>query len=128
MSKTPSQAGTARETKSIDAGAFPRVPFPVVGIGASAGGLEACQALLKALPPNLGMAYVLVPHLDPSRESAFVEILTRSTSMPVSEVEDGTSVTPNHVYVIPRNCEMRMTKGLLCITKPEHMRPVNTLI
>lgn len=128
MSETSSQPGRAPETKGTAVEPNSRVPFPLVGIGASAGGLEACQTLLKTLPPNLGMAYIFVPHLDPSRESAFGEILTRSTAMPVSEVEDGTSVAPNHVYVIPRNCEMRMTNGLLCITQPEHARPVNTII
>ncbi len=105
-----------------------RVPFPVVGIGTSAGGLEACQVLLRTLPPNLGMAYVFVPHLDPSRESAFREILARTTSMPVVEVEHGMIVKPDHVYVIPRNCEMRMARGVLHITQPEHARPVNTII
>lgn len=105
-----------------------RVPFPVVGIGASAGGLEACQTLLRTLPSNLGMAYVFVPHLDPSRESAFREILARTTSMPVVEVEDGGIVKRDHVYVIPRNCEMKMVRGVLHITQPEHARPVNTII
>ena len=74
--------------------------FPIVGIGSSAGGLEACQALLKALPADLGMAFIFVPHLDPSRQSAFSEILTRSTTMPVNDVADGTRVTPNHIFVI----------------------------
>jgi len=61
--------------------------FPVVGIGASAGGLEATTALLKAVPNNLGMAYVVLPHLDPSRESAFSEILSRTTRMPVRDAK-----------------------------------------
>ena len=102
--------------------------FPIVGIGSSAGGLEACQALLKALPADLGMAFIFVPHLDPSRQSAFSEILARSTAMPVNDVVDGTLVAPNHVFVIPRNCEMTITEGVLHISEREQPRPVNTTI
>ena len=75
--------------------------FPVVGIGASAGGLEACTALLKALPINPGMAFVLVQHLDPHHESILHKLLSRSTEMPVIQVEDGMLLEPDHVYVIP---------------------------
>lgn len=102
--------------------------FPVVGIGSSAGGLEACQLFLKALPANLGMAYVFLPHLDPAHESAFRDILARSTKMPVADVVDGTHVAPNHVYVIPRNCEMTICQGVLRISEREKPRPVNTTI
>jgi len=105
-----------------------RLNFPVVAVGASAGGLEACTALLKSLPTNLGMAFIFIPHLDPSRSSAFPEILARSTSMKVVEVEDGTVVSPNSVYVIPRNCDMRIQHGALRITHREEPRPVNTTI
>jgi hypothetical protein len=66
----------------------------VVGVGASAGGLEAFTALLKALPDNTGMAFVLVQHMDPAHESALSRILSRSTGMPVSEVINGTAVQP----------------------------------
>ncbi len=92
--------------------------FPIVGVGASAGGLEACSALLRALPPDLGMAFVVVPHLDPSQESAFCDILARATAMPVTDVVDGTTVEPNHVYVIPPNCEMTIAKGILHLATP----------
>src|SRR5215469_98694 len=88
-----------------------RKKFPIVGIGASAGGLEACTALIKALPTKLGMAFVVIPHLDPSRESAFGEILSRSTSIPVVDAKDRTTVEPNHVYVIPPNYEMTINDG-----------------
>ena len=108
-----------------ESAASDRATFAVVGIGASAGGLEACQILLKTLPTNLGMAYVFLPHLDPSRESAFREILARSTSMPVFEVERGTRVAPNHVYVIPRNCEMTISKGELIIAERKVQRSVH---
>ncbi len=111
-----------------DPGPLARSAFPIVGIGASAGGLEACSDLLKVLPASLGMAYVVVPHLDPSRESAFRDILARATSMPVLDVTDGTTVEPNHVYVIPPNCEMTIAEGVLHLAHREKPRPVNTTI
>jgi two-component system CheB/CheR fusion protein len=75
--------------------------FPIVGIGASAGGLEASSELLKHLAPNLGMAYVFVHHLSPKFDSHLTEILQRQTSMPVIKVTNGMKVEPNHIYVIP---------------------------
>lgn len=75
--------------------------FAVVGVGASAGGLEAFTQLLKALPADTGMAFVLVQHLAPSHPSALAEILSRATKMRVREVNDTPHVEPNHVYVIP---------------------------
>jgi two-component system CheB/CheR fusion protein len=90
-----------------------RLPFPVVGVGASAGGLEAFTQLLRALEPRLGMAFVLVPHLDPSHESAMSELLARATKMPVLQVTDGTRVKADHVYVIPPNSEMTISQGVL---------------
>ena len=74
--------------------------FSVVGIGASAGGLDAFKKLLKAIPPNSGMAYVLVQHLDPSHASNLPEILQKVTPLPISEISDNTKVEPNHIYVI----------------------------
>ena len=106
----------------------PRRPFPIVGIGASAGGLEACQLLLTSLPANLHMAYVFVPHLDPAHESAFREILSRASEMPVIKVQNGAEVLPDHVYVIPRNCDMTISNGVLYIGERDRPRPVNTTI
>ena len=82
-------------------GAPSRLSFPVVGIGASAGGLEACTALLKALPANPGLAFVVVQHLDPHHESILHKLLSKTTEMPVIQVEDGMVLEPDHVYVIP---------------------------
>ena len=90
-----------------------RASFPVVGVGASAGGLEAFTDLLGALPAATGMAFVLVQHLDPTHESILPKLLTRATSMPVHEVRDGMAVQPNHVYVIPPNARMTISDGLL---------------
>jgi two-component system, chemotaxis family, CheB/CheR fusion protein len=71
--------------------------FPIVGVGASAGGLEAFTQLLKALPADTGMAFVLVQHLAPTHPSALAEILSRATKMPVLEVHDEPTIEPNHV-------------------------------
>src|SRR5882724_1638089 len=90
--------------------------FPIVGVGASAGGLEAFTQLLKALGPGTGMAYVLVQHLDPSHESALTELLAKATEMPVRQVTDATPVEPNHVYVIPPNVDMIISRGILRLT------------
>jgi len=78
-----------------------RALFPIVGVGASAGGLEAFTQFLKTLAPWTGMAYVLIQHLDPSHESALTELLAKATEMPVSQVTDAMLVEPDHVYVIP---------------------------
>ncbi|MEP6710780.1 MAG: chemotaxis protein CheB [Ferruginibacter sp.] len=87
--------------------------FPVVGIGASAGGLEAFKNLVKAIPENSGMAYILVQHLHPEHESALPEILQRFTHIPVVEISDNVHVDPNHIYVIPSNKLMVATDGIL---------------
>ncbi|HEY3990924.1 MAG TPA: chemotaxis protein CheB [Acidobacteriaceae bacterium] len=102
--------------------------FPIVGIGASAGGLEAFTAFLKAVPPDLGIAFVLVPHLDPLRKSAFTQILTRATAMPVLLIADGIPVQSDHVYVIPPNCELTIAGGVLHVADREAPRSVNTSI
>lgn len=86
---------------------------PIVGIGASAGGLEAFQRLLKALPIDTGMAFVLVQHLDPVHESILTRLLASATLMPVMEVKEGMAVEPNHVYVIPPNKVMSIRDGAL---------------
>jgi two-component system, chemotaxis family, CheB/CheR fusion protein len=86
---------------------------PVVGIGASAGGLEAFGDFLRALPNDTGMAFVLVQHLDPHHRSALAELLSQRTQLPVVEVLDRTAVRPNHVYVIPPNTKMTIARGVL---------------
>jgi len=87
--------------------------FPIVGVGASAGGLEAFTQLLQHLPPDTGMAFVLVQHLDPHHDSALPELLARETPMPVLEVADGVQVEPNHIYVIPPNANLAILHGVL---------------
>ena len=90
--------------------------FPVVGIGASAGGLEAFTNLLAQLPAQTGMAYVLVQHLDPTHVSQLAELLSKVTRLPVTEVTDGMEIVPDHVYVIPPNRNMAIARGVLRLT------------
>ncbi|MEO6710537.1 MAG: chemotaxis protein CheB, partial [Planctomycetota bacterium] len=88
-------------------------PFAAVGVGASAGGLKAFLEFLRALPPDTGMAFVLVQHLSPTHESALATILSRATSMIVEEVADEPTLQPNHVYVIPPAKDMLIVNGRL---------------
>jgi two-component system CheB/CheR fusion protein len=87
--------------------------FPIVGIGASAGGLEAVNQLLTHLPIDTGMGFVLLQHLDPKHESMSAEIFSRATRMKVAEAKDGIRVQPNCVYVLPPNCGMGIQNGVL---------------
>src|SRR6185436_2984927 len=102
-------------TATIEPHAAPRgrAPFPIVGIGASAGGLEAFRQLLRALPIDAGMAYVLVQHLDPTHESILASLLAQATKMPVAEVKGETRVEPDRVYVIPPSEDIGIADGIL---------------
>ena len=88
-------------------------PFPIVGIGASAGGLEAFTQLLRHLAPETGMALVLVQHLDPLHASELTRLLARTTTLPTQEVTHNLRVQPNQVYVIPPNMNLGIVKGVL---------------
>jgi two-component system, chemotaxis family, CheB/CheR fusion protein len=90
---------------------------PIVGVGASAGGLEAFTQLLKHLPTDTGMAFVLIQHLDPTHASLLTELL--ATAMPVTEVEDGMEVMPDRVYIIPPNREMLLAGNNLQLSPRE---------
>jgi two-component system CheB/CheR fusion protein len=96
--------------------------FPVVGIGASAGGLEAIEQFLGNVAENSGMAYVVVQHLDPTHKGMLPELLQRISKMKVSQVKDCMAVRPNCVYVIPPNKTMSMLKGVLHLHKPVQAR------
>jgi two-component system, chemotaxis family, CheB/CheR fusion protein len=98
----------------------------VVGIGASAGGLEAFSELLKNLPVETGMAFILVQHLDPHHSSQLVPILSRETSLPIKEVTDGELLQPNRIYIMPPNREITLEKSALHLwprseTRGKHM-------
>jgi two-component system, chemotaxis family, CheB/CheR fusion protein len=92
-----------------------RATFPIVGVGASAGGLDAFTQLLKHLPADSGMAFVLIQHLDPTHTSFLRDALAKATTMTVSQAEDGTTVAPNHVYVIPPDADISIHGGRLTL-------------
>ena len=109
--KTPSpQADNARSAG--------RSPFPIVGIGASAGGLEVLELFLKNVPVDSGMAFVIVQHLDPTHKGILAELLQRVTPMKVSQVKDRTRVQPDRVYVIPPNKDLSILHGVLHLLDP----------
>ena len=106
--------------------------FPIVGLGASAGGLEAFEHFFRNVPPDSGMAFVLVQHLDPAHASILTEILQRSTAMPVVEAQHSMVVAPNGVYVIPPNRDMAIFRGVIQLSVPErprgHRMPIDAFL
>ncbi len=112
-----------QDTAEKDKVTLPQVnDVPIVGLGASAGGLEALEQFLEHLPADNGLALVIVQHLDPTRPGALPEILQRATPVPVTEVADLTRVEPNHVYVIPPNKDMSILHGILHLFDPAEPR------
>jgi two-component system CheB/CheR fusion protein len=87
--------------------------FPIVGIGASAGGLDAIKRLIKAIPTDSGMAYVIVQHLSPDHPSSLPEILSQHTEVPVHEIINDINLAPNHIYIIPENNNLVTQDGVL---------------
>jgi two-component system CheB/CheR fusion protein len=108
--KNPAEAASKRPAA--------KVSFPIVGIGASAGGLEALEQFLGGVPPDSGMAFVIVQHLDPTRKGIMSELLQRTTGMNVVQVKDRTPVQPDCVYVIPPNKDMSILHGVLHLLAP----------
>ncbi len=96
--------------------------FPIIGIGASAGGLEALEQLLENVPENSGMAYVVIQHLDPTQKGMLPELLQRISKLKVYQVKDRMKVQPNCVYVIPPNKSMSILKGVLYLFEPVEAR------
>jgi two-component system, chemotaxis family, CheB/CheR fusion protein len=92
--------------------------FPIVGIGASAGGLEALEQFLGNVPENSGMAYIVIQHLDPTQKGMLPELLQRVTKMKVVQVKDGMTIKPDCVHVIPPNKSMSILKGVLYLFEP----------
>ena len=106
---------------SLTTGAAPH-RFPIVGLGASAGGLEALEQFFRAVPAGIGMAFVVVQHLDPSHPSILTEILQRSSLLPVLEVQDQMQVEADHVYVIPPNRDLAILHRVLQLHEPIEAR------
>src|SRR5690242_4006366 len=92
--------------------------FLVVGIGASAGGLDACRKLITALPAGNGMAFILVQHLDPTHESMMVDLLAGHTPMTVRQATDGMPIEPDHLYVIPPGTYLAVRNATLHLSRP----------
>jgi len=102
--------------------AAPKNNYPIVGIGASAGGIDAPKRMFPNIKPGSGMAFVVVQHLDPDHSSVLAEVLARSTSLPVAQIEDDTKVEPDHVYVIPPNAALTIREGRLLLARPVQAR------
>ena len=109
---TPSGRVTA-----VDDGAV-----PVVGVGASAGGLEALELFFESVAPGCGLAFVVVQHMDPNYKGMLVELLQRKTAMPVVQITDMMPVEPNHVYVMPPNRDVALASGVLHLSAPTEPR------
>ncbi len=119
--RTPKAAGPVpEETPSAlaEAARESNRAFRIIGVGASAGGLEALELFLANVPNDGGMAYVIVQHLDPTHKDIMVELLQRGTAMPVVQVKDRTRVKRNSVYVIPPNKDMSILHGVLHLLHP----------
>lgn len=118
-----------RQIEPVDAEQPPRLEFPVVGIGASAGGLEAISEFLDAMRPDNGMAFVLIQHLPPDHQSMMAEILSKRTGMAVIQVEDGMEIRPDHLYVIRPGHTLTIKDGALhlgeSLQKRGHGHPVD---
>jgi two-component system, chemotaxis family, CheB/CheR fusion protein len=104
--------------------------FPIIGIGASAGGIDAFHSFFKHMPTDCGMAFVMILHLPPARKSMLTEILARWTSMPVIEVSDHIKIKPNHVYVPPPHAIVQLVDGHLTVDMPadeagRQIRPID---
>jgi two-component system, chemotaxis family, CheB/CheR fusion protein len=121
--KKKKTTNTAQSTKPNDipaasASTSTNKNFPIVGVGASAGGLEAFRQLLAAVPNKSGIAFVLVQHLPPKHESMLSELLSKTAKLPVLDVTDGMDVVPDHIYVMPPNAELSVERGIL------HLHPL----
>jgi two-component system, chemotaxis family, CheB/CheR fusion protein len=118
------QDTTDKTAEISDMGPGPAASFPIVGIGASAGGLAAFEAFFSGMPADIdpGMAFVLVQHLAPDHKSILTELIRRYTRMKVYEVEDGMAVKPNCAYIIPPNKDMAFLNGTLQLMEPSAPR------
>src|ERR1700678_3133814 len=97
-------------------------PIRIVGLGASAGGLEALEQFIANVPPASGLAYVVVQHLDPTHKAMLTELLQRATAMPVQEAAGSMHVEPDVVYVIPPSTELTVAAGRLHLAEPAQPR------
>jgi len=131
--KTIEQGSTNSQSVEIKSDEFKvtqNLSFPIVGIGASAGGLEALKAFCSAVSPESGNAYIIVMHLSPDQPSIMDELLQRETEIPVTTAQDGDSIVPNHIYTIPPNRILTVYQGKIQIfenTQNEKNKPIDQL-
>lgn len=123
-----SEPAKAPATDSAAPAVQERKPVFVVGIGASAGGLESFENFFRNMPPDTGMAFILVSHLEPTHVSMLPELLQRSSKMPVQQVRDGMLVEPDHVYVIPPDCDLGLMNGTIQLFKQRKGNPTRAPI
>lgn len=115
-------AGAGADVAAAAAPLAPGARCPVVAIGASAGGLDPIVAFLTHVPPDSGIAYVVVQHLDPTHKTLLPELLQRVTSLPVAEIRHAAPIVPDQVYVIPPNVELGVRNGVLLLSEPSRQR------
>jgi two-component system CheB/CheR fusion protein len=123
MEKSPKRVANPKKKADPKTKVNPPAPtktasFPIAGIGASAGGLEALELFLRQVPERCGIAFVVIQHLDPTHKGIMPELLQRATGMKVCQVEDRMPVKPNCVFVIPPNKDMSILHGLLHLFEP----------
>ncbi len=121
MANSPRVGRQESTSATAPAGASPPAPadaFPIVGIGASAGGLEALELFLRSVSADSGMAFIVVQHLDPTHTGLLPELLQRATALPVERITDRLQVQPNRVYVIPPNKDLSLLRGALHLFDP----------
>jgi two-component system CheB/CheR fusion protein len=123
LKNRPSRAKSGRPRSRVETRLAPEGPqrpedFQVVGIGASAGGLEACTKLLSALPSDNGMAFILVQHLDPTHESMMAELLAHRTAMTVVQATDSMLLEREHLYIIPPGSYLSVSNAALQLSQP----------
>ena len=130
--KEQKKPGNARKKPALVKKSIPPSGFPIIGIGASAGGLEAFELFFKSVPADSGMAFILVSHLDPTHASMLAEILQRISKIPVVEAGNQMKVDPDHVYIIPPNRELTIFHGMLQLSVPGQVHgqrmPIDTFL
>lgn len=112
------QVAIVRQAMLAKAAGQPSPSFSIVGLGASAGGLEALEQFLGHIPKECGLSFVVVQHLDPTHKGILVELLQRNTTMPVVQIKDRMKIEPDHVYVIPPNRDLSILHGVLHLLEP----------
>ena len=115
-------AETVAPAEAVASAAPSDAAFPIIGVGTSAGGLDALERFFSKVPATCGYAFVVVQHLDPTQKELLVELLQRCTPLPVVEITDELTVERDHIYVIPPNCDISIDHGMLQILDPQVRR------